>query len=67
MVARVVWTLGIWAYCGATTVLIAAESKVGPVLYRLNDRHGIHLGDVVACVTLPGLAAWLTWSLWRRR
>ena len=66
MLGKVAWTLGVWAFCGIATVLVAAESKVGPVLHELDARHGVHLGDVVACITFPALATWLTWSFWRR-
>ena len=67
MVAKVLWTLGVWAFCAVACLVFLAETRLGPTLWNFNERHGVHLGDVAAAVAFPAYAAWFTWSVWRRR
>ena len=65
MLARVLWTVGVWVFAGVACLAFVAESMVGPVLFRLDHAHGIHLGDVLAVVAFPAWAFWLSRSFWR--
>jgi hypothetical protein len=56
---RVRW-LAVLLVFGVATVAglwVAAETKVGPILFALNERHGVHVGDVAAFVVA------YTWAL----
>jgi hypothetical protein len=38
----------IWGAALAAALLIAWQTRVGPIVLRVTDRHGVHLGDVAA-------------------
>jgi hypothetical protein len=49
-------------------LMVAAETKIGPVVLTVSRSHGVHAGDVVAAVATYGAAVALTWRLlvrWR--
>lgn len=57
-----------WSAAGFVVLATAAVTRVGPVLYGINDRHGIHAFDVLVgtgmfCVALLATAA----IVWPRR
>jgi hypothetical protein len=59
---RLVLTLA-WALATLVGLLVAGETKIGPVLLTVSANHGIHLGDVLAfagCYALV-LLAQLAW------
>ncbi|MHA6795609.1 hypothetical protein ACVGVM_19125 [Pseudonocardia bannensis] len=37
-----------WIIATAMALLVAAETKLGPIMLRLTEGHGVHLGDLVA-------------------
>jgi hypothetical protein len=64
--------LCIWIAAVAGSLVVAAETTVGPVVVDLSHNHGIHLGDllIVALATLAATAAsvvlvarrWASWA-----
>lgn len=40
------WAL--WGTALAVALLIAWQTKAGPIVLRVTDRHGVHLGDIAA-------------------
>lgn len=65
---RVGAVLTVWFAATVVVLVVAAETKVGPVLLTLSRRHGVHAGDVVAAVATYTAAAAFTWRLllrWR--
>jgi hypothetical protein len=68
--ARLTWqrTVGIgavWVMATAVVLLFAADTRVGPILVNLSERHGVHVGDVVALLAMYSGAAVLTWRIRR--
>jgi hypothetical protein len=43
-----VLTTAVWALAVGVALLFAWQTKIRPILFRVTDRHGVHLGDVVA-------------------
>ena len=64
MVDRLLLTLLVWAFAGVSCVLFVGEAAYGPVLFVLDQAHGIHLGDLVACVGFPAWAYAVTRGFW---
>jgi hypothetical protein len=64
---RLVMVLVVWAFAGATVLLTAADTRVGPILLSLSKRHGVHLGDALVLLVATFVATGLTWLLLRRR
>jgi hypothetical protein len=53
----------IWAVAAAATLGVASETAVGPVVLRLSEGHGIHLGDIIfgfAAIISASAATWLS-------
>ena len=50
----------VWAVATAAALVLAWQTRVGPVIYRLSERHGVHLGDVVGFAIAYAWAAVLT-------
>lgn len=49
--------MGLWLLAGTAALVVAAETKVGPVVHRFSPGHGVHLGDVVfSAAALAGCA-----------
>jgi hypothetical protein len=46
------WLAAVLLFCAATVAAlwVSAETKVGPTVVVLDQRHGVHLGDVAAFV-----------------
>lgn len=44
-----------WTLATVVGVLVAGETKIGPVLLTLSRNHGVHLGDVLAFAGCYGL------------
>ncbi|HWM57457.1 MAG TPA: hypothetical protein VNO83_06460 [Pseudonocardia sp.] len=64
---RLVMVLLVWALAGATVLLTAVDTRVGPILLSLSNRHGVHLGDALVLLVATFVATGLTWLLLRRR
>lgn len=54
----------VWLLVNAAALLVAAQTKLGPTLLIVSDRHGIHLGDVLAVVVGLVIATTVTVVLW---
>ncbi len=50
----------VWGLATAAGLWTAATTAVGPVVLRLTQSHGVHVGDVVAFAVLYGAAALVT-------
>jgi hypothetical protein len=59
------WLLcaAVWVLVNAAALLVASQTKFGPVLLTLSVRHGVHLGDVLAVVVGLVVAAVVTFVL----
>jgi hypothetical protein len=57
--------LAVLAWAGATLfgLLVAAGTRIGPIVVNLSYNHGIHLGDLVAFGGAYALAGLVTLSL----
>jgi hypothetical protein len=64
MYDRVVLTLVVWAFAMLSCVLFVGEAEYGPIVFVIDNAHGIHLGDLVACVGFPAWAFAVTRSFW---
>ena len=51
---------GIWVVATVVVLVIAAETKLGPIVLVLSRRHGVHAGDVLALVLAYAAAGMLT-------
>ncbi len=62
-------TLAVLAWIGATVVVlvVAAGTKIGPIVVRLSYNHGVHLGDLLAVGAAYTVAALITAALFVRR
>lgn len=60
------WLLcaAVWLLVNAAALLVAAQTKFGPILVTLSPRHGIHLGDAMAVVLGLAVASTVTAVLW---
>jgi hypothetical protein len=58
--------LVVWAVAVAGVLLTAMDTRVGPVLFTISRRHGVHLGDVLVLFAAAAIAAALTWLLLRK-
>lgn len=60
------WLLcaAVWLLFNAAALLVAAQTKFGPVLFTVSARHGVHLGDAVAVVLGLLVASAITVGLW---
>jgi hypothetical protein len=64
MVNRVPLTIAVWLFAAVSCALFVAETMLGPTLFVIDDRHGVHLGDVLACIGFPTWAYAITRSFW---
>jgi hypothetical protein len=55
-----------WVLATGAGLLVAHETKIGPVLLRITQGHGVHLGDVLGFLVCYGSVALLQAS-WRPR
>ena len=62
---RVVGVVAVWCVATVLVLVVAAETRIGPVLVTLTRRHGVHLGDAVALVVGYTAAALATWWILR--
>ena len=49
-----------WGIAVAFVLTVAADTRVGPVVFRLTKTHGVHLGDVYATLASAGIAMLIT-------
>ena len=52
--------LGAWGVAAAVTLAVAADTKIGPVVFRLTKNHGLHAGDVYTLLIMSAFAAVVT-------
>jgi hypothetical protein len=63
---RIAAVAAVWVVATALTLLVAAKTRVGPVVARLSYRHGVHAGDVAGGIVIFAVAAALTALIVRR-
>lgn len=54
----VVLAVLVWGAAAAFVLMVAADTRMGPVVFRLTKTHGVHLGDIyatLACVVVAML------------
>ena len=57
---RGVLAVATWIVAAVLTLLVAAETSVGPVVLELTRRHGVHSGDVAFGLAAAGVASIVT-------
>lgn len=65
---RLALLIVVWSTAVAVALLLSWQTKVGPTVLVVTERHGVHLGDVVAFVGTGACALLVTtWLLrsWR--
>jgi hypothetical protein len=62
---RFLLAAAIWGVATCAALFLAWQTKVGPVIYKVSYRHGIHSGDVLAFLVAWMWAAYLTIGLYR--
>lgn len=53
----------VWGMAAAAALFISWQTRVGPVVYAVSQRHGVHLGDLAAFVVAAAWAGVLTLAL----
>jgi hypothetical protein len=67
-IRQLVLVLVAWAGATVFVLVVAAGTKVGPILFQLSERHGVHAGDLLVGTASYGAALLLTaWIVWPRR
>jgi hypothetical protein len=61
--AQIGAVLAIWCAATAAALAVAAETKIGPIVLRISQRHGVHAGDLVAAAVASAASAVVTWRL----
>ena len=65
MLSRVWLAVGVWAFAAVACVAFVADTMLGPTIFVVEQgAHGVHLGDVLACIGFPGWAYLVTRSFW---
>jgi hypothetical protein len=49
-----------WLVAAACVVTVMSETRIGPVVFNLTMRHGIHLGDAYAAIGSTAIALLIT-------
>jgi hypothetical protein len=62
---RLLAVMTVWATAGLAALAVAHETKIGPIVWVLSTRHGVHLGDIAAFVVAGTWASMLTLLLFR--
>lgn len=64
---RLLLVLLAWSAAAFAVLANAAVTRIGPVIYQINDRHGVHAGDVLVGTGMFCLAVLVTAALlWPR-
>ncbi|SHL21682.1 hypothetical protein SAMN05443637_12168 [Pseudonocardia thermophila] len=50
----------VWALAVAFVLVVASDTRIGPVVFRLTKTHGIHLGDIYATLASGVVAMLIT-------
>jgi hypothetical protein len=50
----------VWVWAAAITAWFVATTSIGPVVYSIGWRHGVHATDVAVGLALASAAAWIT-------
>ena len=59
-IRRVLSVVAIWSAATAFGLAFAVATKIGPVLWTLSRRHGVHVGDLLALLASYTVAALMT-------
>ncbi|HEY6532735.1 MAG TPA: hypothetical protein VIY72_10535 [Acidimicrobiales bacterium] len=51
--------------CAIVALVVAAETRIGPIIIQLSPNHGIHTGDVLAVMAAIALISMFTLAIWR--
>lgn len=66
--ARLVLLALTWGAAAFVVLTTAAVTRIGPVLYQISERHGVHAFDIVVGVVMFCLALLATAAIvWPRR
>jgi hypothetical protein len=49
-----------WGVAVGCILTVAADTRIGPVVFRLTEKHGVHLGDLYAALGCAGVALLIT-------
>lgn len=64
---RLVGVVFLWAVAVAVVLATAAFTRIGPVVYVIDQRHGVHAFDALVAVGAFGMASLVTFGIVRRR
>lgn len=53
---RSVAVAAVWGVAAATVLVVAAFTRIGPVIYVIGNGHGVHQGDALVAAVMSGLA-----------
>jgi hypothetical protein len=56
-----------WVLATLAGLVIAATTRIGPTLLQLSERHGVHLGDLLAFALAYAMALAVTLAMRRTR
>lgn len=51
-----------WGAALVFVLVVAADTRIGPVVFRITEKHGVHLGDIYA--TLAAVVVALLITVW---
>jgi hypothetical protein len=61
---RWLFCAGAWLVANAAGLYVAAETSWGPVVVVLSERHGVHVGDILAVLVGVAIATTVTVAVW---
>lgn len=56
----------VWLVAALVSLWIAGTTRIGPTVFELSERHGVHLGDLLGLATCMAWASDRTTALRRR-
>ena len=54
----------VWLVAMVTSIYVASETKLGPVVLKLSHNHGVHLSDIFVVLFGAAIATAFTWAAW---
>ena len=54
----------VWLVAMATSLYVASETKLGPVVLNLSHNHGVHLSDAFVVLFGAAIATAFSWAAW---
>ena len=64
---RLILSAVVWMLSAVIALVIASETRIGPILVQLSPNHGIHTGDVLAVMGAMAISSLFTLAMWRSR